>query len=225
MTFVDNAAIAELNNQYRNKPMPTDVLSFPLGENGVYDVDENNGCKMLGDIVISMERAQEQATLYGHPLQREVAFLTVHSMLHLLGYDHENGGLEAMRMREKEEAVLIQLGLPRTVSLHGIKRQEFYFEKRNTDPRAINDTSSVFVAVIGRPNVGKSSLTNLLVGEKVAIVTSKPQTTRTVLLASSPGGLCSTFCWTLPAYISPTISWANGWTRRPATPLLTSMCP
>ena len=101
VTFVDNAAIAELNNQYRNKPMPTDV---------------NNGCMMLGDIVISMERAMEQANLYGHPLQREVAFLTVHSMLHLLGYDHENGGLEAMRMREKEEAVLLQLGLPRTVS-------------------------------------------------------------------------------------------------------------
>ena len=102
--------------EWEGEPMPTDVLSFPLGENGVYDVDENNGCKMLGDIVISMERAQEQATLYGHPLQREVAFLTVHSMLHLLGYDHENGGLEAMRMREKEEAVLTQLGLPRTVS-------------------------------------------------------------------------------------------------------------
>ena len=110
------AAIAELNNQYRNKPMPTDVLSFPLGENGKYDIDENNGCMMLGDIVISMERAMEQANLYGHPLQREVAFLTVHSMLHLLGYDHENGGLEAMRMRQKEEAVLLQLGLPRTVS-------------------------------------------------------------------------------------------------------------
>ena len=60
--------------------------------------------------------AMEQAELYGHALQREVAFLTVHSMLHLLGYDHENGGLEAMRMREKEEAVLLQLGLPRTVS-------------------------------------------------------------------------------------------------------------
>ena len=68
------------------------------------------------DVVISMERAVEQAELYGHPLQREVAFLTVHSMLHLLGYDHEQGGLEAVRMREKEEAVLIQLGLPRTVS-------------------------------------------------------------------------------------------------------------
>ena len=96
--------------------MPTDVLSFPLGQDGVYDIDQDTGAKMLGDIVISMEKAMEQAELYGHPLQREVAFLTVHSMLHLLGYDHENGGLEAVRMREKEEAVLIQLGLPRTVS-------------------------------------------------------------------------------------------------------------
>ena len=116
VTFVDNPQIAELNAQYRNKPTPTDVLSFPLGQDGVYDIDQETGCKMLGDVVISMERAVEQAELYGHPLQREVAFLTVHSMLHLLGYDHEAGGLEAVRMREKEEAVLIQLGLPRTVS-------------------------------------------------------------------------------------------------------------
>lgn len=116
VTFVDNARIAELNAQYRNKNMPTDVLSFPMGENGVYDIDEDNGCKILGDIVISMERAMEQAELYGHSLQREVAYLTVHSMLHLLGYDHETSGLEAVRMREKEEAVLVQLGLPRTVS-------------------------------------------------------------------------------------------------------------
>ena len=116
VTFVDNARIAELNAQYRNKPMPTDVLSFPMGENGVYDIDEDNGCKILGDIVISMERAMEQAELYGHTLQREVAYLTVHSMLHLLGYDHEAGGLAAVHMREKEEAVLMQLGLPRTVS-------------------------------------------------------------------------------------------------------------
>ena len=92
------------------------ISGFPLGQDGVYDIDPETGCKMLGDVVISMERAVEQAELYGHPLQREVAFLTVHSMLHLLGYDHEQGGLEAVRMREKEEAVLIQLGLPRTVS-------------------------------------------------------------------------------------------------------------
>ena len=116
VTFVDNAEIQTLNAQYRGKDMPTDVLSFPLGENGKYDVDQDTGACLLGDIVISMEKAMEQAELYGHPLQREVAYLTVHSMLHLLGYDHEQGGLAAVKMREKEEAVLIQLGLPRTVS-------------------------------------------------------------------------------------------------------------
>ena len=116
VTFVDDEEIARLNEQYRNKPQPTDVLSFPLGENGKYDVNQETGAAMLGDIVISMQRAMEQASLYGHSLQREVAYLTVHSMFHLLGYDHEAGGLEAVRMREKEEATLIQLGLPRTVS-------------------------------------------------------------------------------------------------------------
>ena len=116
VTFVDNAEIQTLNAQYRGKDMPTDVLSFPLGEDGKYDGDQDTGACLLGDIVISMEKAMEQAELYGHPLQREVAFLTVHSMLHLLGYDHEQGGLAALKMREKEEAVLIQLGLPRTVS-------------------------------------------------------------------------------------------------------------
>ena len=100
VTFVDNNRIHELNKEYRDKDSATDVLSFPLGENGEYDIDEDNGCKLLGDIVISMERAMEQAELYGHSLQREVAYLTVHSMLHLLGYDHEAGGLEAVRMRE-----------------------------------------------------------------------------------------------------------------------------
>src|SRR5699024_7121036 len=83
VTFVDNAEIARLNEQYRGKPQPTDVLSFPLGENGKYDVNQETGAAMLGDIVISMERAVEQAELYGHSLQREVAFLTVHSMFHL----------------------------------------------------------------------------------------------------------------------------------------------
>lgn len=116
VTFVDDAEIHRLNLQYRNKDQATDVLSFPLGQDGRYDVNQETGAAMLGDIVISMERAVEQAALYGHTLQREVAFLTVHSMFHLLGYDHEGGGLEAVRMREKEEAALIQLGLPRTVS-------------------------------------------------------------------------------------------------------------
>ena len=111
--FVDNEQIRELNGEYRDIDRATDVLSFPLGENGVYDHNPSSGAALLGDIVISMQRAMEQAEEYGHSLDREVAFLTVHSMLHLLGYDHVNGGLEALRMREKEETVLTQLGLKR----------------------------------------------------------------------------------------------------------------
>ena len=111
--FVDNEQIKELNGEYRDIDRATDVLSFPLGENGVYDHNPASGAALLGDIVISMQRAMEQAEEYGHSLDREVAFLTVHSMLHLLGYDHVNGGLEALRMREKEETVLTQLGLKR----------------------------------------------------------------------------------------------------------------
>ena len=116
VTFVDNAQIRVLNNEYRHKDVPTDVLSFPLGENGQYDVNHETGACMLGDIVISMEKAVEQAEMYGHSLRREVSFLTVHSMLHLLGYDHEAGGLGAVKMREKEEYVLSELGLAKGAS-------------------------------------------------------------------------------------------------------------
>ncbi len=118
VTFVDDEQIKELNKKHRDIDKSTDVLSFPLGENGKYDVNPETGAKILGDIVISMETAVRQAEEYGHPLQREIAFLTVHSMLHLLGYDHVNGGLEAVHMREKEEAVLTQLGLKRNGSYY-----------------------------------------------------------------------------------------------------------
>lgn len=113
VTFVDDDEIKMLNTEYRNIENSTDVLSFPLGENGVYDTNPENGAKMLGDIVISVDHAVKQAESYGHSLQREIAFLTVHSMLHLLGYDHVNGGLEQMKMREKEELVLAKLGVVR----------------------------------------------------------------------------------------------------------------
>jgi probable rRNA maturation factor len=116
--FVDNAIIHELNASYRKVDRPTDVLSFPMGEDGVYDENHDTGAKILGDIVISLEKAVEQADMYNHSLQREIAFLTVHSMFHLLGYDHENGGLEQVRMREKEEKVLDKLGLRRGSSYH-----------------------------------------------------------------------------------------------------------
>ena len=118
VTIVNDEEIHALNRQYRNIDRSTDVLSFPLGVDGVYDVNNDTGAQLLGDIVISIEHAVNQADLYGHSLNREIAFLTVHSMLHLLGYDHEPGGLELVRMREKEEAVLTQLGLVRSGSYY-----------------------------------------------------------------------------------------------------------
>lgn len=111
VSFVDDEQIKELNAQFRNIDSSTDVLSFPLGEDGVYDTNLVTNAKQLGDIVISLEHAVAQGELYGHGFEREMAFLTVHSMLHLLGYDHVNGGLEQATMREKEEKILTQLGL------------------------------------------------------------------------------------------------------------------
>jgi len=111
VSIVNDDTIKEMNNQFRNIDSATDVLSFPLGENGEYDTNPETGAKMLGDVVISADTAVKQADLYGHGLEREIAYLTVHSVLHLLGYDHVNGGLEKTIMREKEEAVLDALGL------------------------------------------------------------------------------------------------------------------
>ncbi|MBQ9355178.1 MAG: rRNA maturation RNase YbeY [Clostridia bacterium] len=111
LTFVDDEQIKELNKEYRNIDKSTDVLSFPLGENGIYDKNPENGFYMLGDIVISVDHAEKQADLYGHGIEREVAFLTVHSMLHLLGYDHVDGGEQQRIMRQKEETVLEKMGL------------------------------------------------------------------------------------------------------------------
>lgn len=114
--IVDNASIRELNRQYRDIDRETDVLSFPLCSEGEYDVNPATDLCLLGDIVISAEKAYAQAQEYGHSFQREIAFLTVHSMLHLLGYDHEVSGIEAVHMREKEEKVLTELGLKRNGS-------------------------------------------------------------------------------------------------------------
>lgn len=97
LTLCDNEYIRKLNKEYRNKDSATDVLSFPLYEDGNFDTFECISGAMLGDIVISLERAREQAAELGHGFLREVAFLAIHSTLHLLGYDHE-------RSPEDEEA-------------------------------------------------------------------------------------------------------------------------
>lgn len=115
VTFVDDEQIRELNKQYRNIDASTDVLSFPMGDNKKFDINPDTGAYVLGDIVISLEHAAAQAEKYGHSLQHEVAFLTVHSMLHILGYDHVNGGVEAMRMYEREAKIMSALGFEHDV--------------------------------------------------------------------------------------------------------------
>jgi len=89
VTLCDNAYIHKLNKEYRGVDRHTDVLSFPMYEDGEFDPAECAFGAVLGDIVISLERAKEQAEEIGHSFLREVAFLTVHSTLHLLGFDHE----------------------------------------------------------------------------------------------------------------------------------------
>lgn len=116
VSFVSNNEIRALNRTCRGKDSVTDVLSFPQSEGDKLQINAENGFVILGDIVISMEMAVKQANMYGHLLEREIAFLTVHSMLHLLGYDHETSPLEQRLMREKEESVLEKLGFPRDTS-------------------------------------------------------------------------------------------------------------
>lgn len=113
ITFTDNEDIHALNQKFRGVDRPTDVLSFPLfdyeGESEEPPVDELIG--MLGDVVLSLEQAARQAEEYGHSFEREVAFLTVHSMLHLLGYDHETGDEDEADMRARQRAIMENLGL------------------------------------------------------------------------------------------------------------------
>lgn len=122
LTFVNNERIHELNMEYRGIDRPTDVLSFAMNESLedepeiIYELEEGEELEevpnVLGDIIISVERAQEQADDYGHSLKRELGFLFVHGFLHLLGYDHQDEASEA-EMMGKQEAVLAQVGLTR----------------------------------------------------------------------------------------------------------------
>lgn len=105
VTFTDNEGIRAINREYREKDAPTDVLSFPLFEEGA------DGTRMLGDIVISLEKCRAQAEEFGHSFERECAFLTVHSTLHLLGYDHVNSEEEDMDMRKRQTAIVDAMGL------------------------------------------------------------------------------------------------------------------
>lgn len=96
--LVDNSYIRELNFTYRGDDCPTDVLAFNLQDNNTF-LEE---VIILGDVIISVEKAQEQARVYGHTLQREIAFLAIHGILHLLGYDHQTKEAEQEMLAKKE---------------------------------------------------------------------------------------------------------------------------
>lgn len=111
VTLVDNARIREMNAEFRGIDKETDVLSFPMGDEE-FEVDPDTDAILLGDIVISLEKAQAQAEEYGHSFRREVAFLITHSLFHLLGYDHTTPEEEA-EMFARQESVLKKLGITR----------------------------------------------------------------------------------------------------------------
>jgi probable rRNA maturation factor len=119
--LTDNAGIREINRDYRNIDRETDVLSFPMFEfvPGAFPEDVSNlldpGSDLLplGDMALSLEKIQSQAQEFGHSQEREIGYLTVHSVLHLLGYDHMDEGEMKRQMREREEAIMSYLNIPR----------------------------------------------------------------------------------------------------------------
>lgn len=119
ITVVDADTIREMNAEYRSKDSVTDVLSFPMYEfyNGEpreeLDEEPDTGCVMLGDMILCYTRACEQAKEFGHSAARECGYLTTHSMLHLLGYDHERNDEDTRLMRSKEEEYMNAIGLTR----------------------------------------------------------------------------------------------------------------
>ncbi|MBB5354525.1 putative rRNA maturation factor [Anoxybacillus mongoliensis] len=114
VTFVDNEKIREINRDYRGKDQPTDVISFALEEMGEEEIEIVGADvpPVLGDIIISVPKAREQAEQYGHSFMRELGFLAIHGFLHLLGYDHETEEGEKV-MFAKQEQLLQQFGLTR----------------------------------------------------------------------------------------------------------------
>ena len=113
VTFTDNEGIRVKNSEFRDIDRATDVLSFPMYDMANGDMPEEGMACELGDIVLSLERAAEQAEEFGHSYERECAFLTVHSMLHLLGYDHVNSEEEDEEMRAHQRVIMTHIGLER----------------------------------------------------------------------------------------------------------------
>lgn len=113
VTFVDNGYIRKLNREYRGKDVATDMLSFPsLLENGEYEVNSETGAKILGDIILSIEKARDEAEEEHSSMKGKLLYWTAHSLLHLLGYDHEKSREDDVFMRDRAECIMALVGYP-----------------------------------------------------------------------------------------------------------------
>ena len=180
--------IREINQEQRNIDQATDVLSFPMLEltpgtppdgTGEDEQDPETGLCPLGDMVISVDRAKAQAAEFGHSVERELAYLAVHSVLHLLGYDHLDEGPQKAQMRAREETILEGIGVTRD-----------HFDESLNAPLAPAASAQPevkrcgMITLCGRPNVGKSTLFNKLCGQRLAIVEDTPGITRDRIFAN-----------------------------------------